>query len=162
MSKRAWDSETLPQGDDKVTAVRQMFDAIAPRYDMVNRIMTFRLDVRWRRKAVKLLALPQRPEAVFSASDFSIVGAMQVVKEHGLRTPQDVALAGFSNETFTSLTEPKLTSVDQRCEAMGQAAIGLLLEMVQERGLPLSPRTIVLQPELLVRESSDWGTLKGG
>ena len=110
-----------------------------------------------RRSMTKLLALPQRPEAVFSASDFSIVGAMQVVKEHGLRTPQDVALAGFSNETFTSLTEPKLTSVDQRCEAMGQAAIGLLLEMVQERGLPLSPRTIVLQPELLVRESSDWG-----
>ncbi len=58
VSKRAWDSETLPQGDDKVTAVRQMFDAIAPRYDLVNRIMTFRLDVHWRRKAVKLLALP--------------------------------------------------------------------------------------------------------
>ena len=58
MSKRAWDSETLPQGDDKVAAVRQMFDAIAPRYDLVNRIMTFRLDVRWRRKAVRLLALP--------------------------------------------------------------------------------------------------------
>ena len=53
VSKRAWDSETLPQGDDKVTAVRQMFDAIAPRYDLVNRIMTFRLDVHWRRKAVR-------------------------------------------------------------------------------------------------------------
>ena len=35
-----------------------MFDAIAPRYDLVNRIMTFRLDVRWRRYAVKRLALP--------------------------------------------------------------------------------------------------------
>ena len=59
MSKRSWDSETLPEGDEKVHAVREMFDAIAPRYDMVNRIMTFRLDVRWRRKAVKLLALPE-------------------------------------------------------------------------------------------------------
>ncbi|MDO8389909.1 MAG: ubiquinone/menaquinone biosynthesis methyltransferase [Actinomycetota bacterium] len=58
MSERSWDSETLPEGEDKVHAVREMFDAIAPRYDMVNRIMTFRLDVRWRRKAVKLLALP--------------------------------------------------------------------------------------------------------
>ena len=57
MSKRAWDREALPHGDEKVTAVRQMFDAIAPRYDLVNRIMTFRLDVRWRRKAVRLLAL---------------------------------------------------------------------------------------------------------
>ena len=38
--------------------VRSMFDAIAPRYDMVNRIMTFRLDVRWRRRAVRDLRLP--------------------------------------------------------------------------------------------------------
>ena len=54
----SWDTERLPEGEAKVTAVREMFDAIAPRYDMVNRIMTFRLDVRWRRKAVRLLALP--------------------------------------------------------------------------------------------------------
>jgi len=39
--------------------VRQMFDAIAPRYDLVNRIMTFRLDVRWRRKTVAALGLPR-------------------------------------------------------------------------------------------------------
>src|SRR5215204_4518250 len=57
MTKAAWDRETLPEGDDKARAVRQMFDAIAPRYDLVNRIMTFRLDVRWRRKAVALLHL---------------------------------------------------------------------------------------------------------
>ena len=58
MVERRWDTAQLPQGDDKVQAVRQMFDAIAPRYDMVNRIMTFRLDVRWRKKTVRLLALP--------------------------------------------------------------------------------------------------------
>jgi demethylmenaquinone methyltransferase/2-methoxy-6-polyprenyl-1,4-benzoquinol methylase len=49
--------ETLPEGDEKVAAVRGMFDAIAPRYDLVNRIMTLRLDVRWRRLAVGSLAL---------------------------------------------------------------------------------------------------------
>ncbi|MEI7546877.1 MAG: ubiquinone/menaquinone biosynthesis methyltransferase [Actinomycetota bacterium] len=59
MSERSWDRDTLPEGDDKVHAVREMFDAIAPRYDLVNRVMTFRLDVRWRRKAVRLLALPE-------------------------------------------------------------------------------------------------------
>ncbi len=49
--------ESLPEGDAKVVAVRGMFDAIAPRYDLVNRIMTFGLDVRWRRRTVRDLAL---------------------------------------------------------------------------------------------------------
>jgi demethylmenaquinone methyltransferase/2-methoxy-6-polyprenyl-1,4-benzoquinol methylase len=49
--------DSLPEGDEKAVAVRQMFDAIAPRYDLVNRIMTFRLDVRWRRLTVRSLAL---------------------------------------------------------------------------------------------------------
>ncbi|MCC5951126.1 MAG: ubiquinone/menaquinone biosynthesis methyltransferase [Acidimicrobiia bacterium] len=52
------DADDLPSGDEKVVAVRSMFDAIAPRYDLVNRIMTFRMDVGWRRRAVRLLALP--------------------------------------------------------------------------------------------------------
>ena len=52
MQRPAWDRPTLPQGAEKVKAVREMFDAIAPRYDLVNRVMTFRLDVRWRRHAV--------------------------------------------------------------------------------------------------------------
>jgi demethylmenaquinone methyltransferase/2-methoxy-6-polyprenyl-1,4-benzoquinol methylase len=50
--------ETLPEGEEKVEAVRSMFDAIAPRYDLVNRIMTFRMDVGWRRKTVASLGLP--------------------------------------------------------------------------------------------------------
>jgi demethylmenaquinone methyltransferase/2-methoxy-6-polyprenyl-1,4-benzoquinol methylase len=49
--------ESLPEGEEKVAAVRSMFDAIAPRYDLVNRIMTFRMDVGWRRRTVGALAL---------------------------------------------------------------------------------------------------------
>ncbi|MDH3302212.1 MAG: ubiquinone/menaquinone biosynthesis methyltransferase [Acidimicrobiia bacterium] len=51
------ESTELPQGDEKRTAVRDMFDAIAPRYDLVNRIMTFRMDVGWRRAAQRSLDL---------------------------------------------------------------------------------------------------------
>ena len=57
-SPARWDTDQLPQGEEKKQAVREMFDAIAPRYDLVNRIMTFRLDVRWRRRTVRDLALP--------------------------------------------------------------------------------------------------------
>lgn len=47
----------LPQGDDKVVVVRGMFDSIAPRYDLVNRIMTFSMDKGWRRRTVESLRL---------------------------------------------------------------------------------------------------------
>jgi demethylmenaquinone methyltransferase/2-methoxy-6-polyprenyl-1,4-benzoquinol methylase len=55
--KPSWDTQALPEGAEKQRMVRNMFDAIAPRYDLVNRIMTFRLDVRWRRRAVRDLLL---------------------------------------------------------------------------------------------------------
>jgi demethylmenaquinone methyltransferase / 2-methoxy-6-polyprenyl-1,4-benzoquinol methylase len=51
------DTEHLPEGDEKVRAVRSMFDAIAPRYDLVNRVMTFRMDVGWRKRTVRDLRL---------------------------------------------------------------------------------------------------------
>jgi demethylmenaquinone methyltransferase/2-methoxy-6-polyprenyl-1,4-benzoquinol methylase len=56
--------ETLPEGEEKVAAVRTMFDAIAPRYDLVNRIMTFRMDVRWRRRTVASLGLARGARVV--------------------------------------------------------------------------------------------------
>ena len=63
-----WDREDLPKGAEKVEAVREMFDAIAPRYDFVNRLMTFRLDTRWRKKTVSALNLPKGSRVLDFAS----------------------------------------------------------------------------------------------
>ncbi len=52
----AMPTDHLPEGDAKRQAVREMFDKIAPRYDLVNRVMTFRLDVGLRRKTMKTCA----------------------------------------------------------------------------------------------------------
>ena len=102
----------------------------------------------------QLLALPNPPDAVFAAGDFSALGAMQEARRQGLRVPEDVAIAGFSNESFTLVAEPNITTVDQRCEEMGQAAVRLLLEAIDSKGVAFAPRQVSLRPELLVRGSS--------
>jgi len=50
-------SDPLPTGEEKAKSVQALFDAIAPRYDLVNRLMTFGLDVTWRKKTMKMLNL---------------------------------------------------------------------------------------------------------
>jgi demethylmenaquinone methyltransferase/2-methoxy-6-polyprenyl-1,4-benzoquinol methylase len=48
----------LPEGEEKARVVRGLFDTISPRYDLVNRVMTFGMDRGWRRRTVRELALP--------------------------------------------------------------------------------------------------------
>jgi LacI family transcriptional regulator len=102
----------------------------------------------------QLLALPEPPDAVFSGSDFSAAGALEVLTARGLRVPQDVGLVGFSNELFARLTVPQITSFDQHCELMGRTATRLLLQVMEEREPHFAPRHVVLQPDLFVRASS--------
>ena len=103
----------------------------------------------------KMLRLSLPPDGVFSSNDLAAVGAQQVAKSYRLRVPEDIAIVGFSNEPFTALTEPTLSSVDQGCEHMGKTAVRLLQKMIKngpER--QRAPANIVLKPRLLVRESS--------
>ena len=108
--------------------------------------------------ARQLLKLPAPPDAIFSSNDLAVMGALQVLKKHRRRVPQDVALVGFSNEAFTELVEPQLSSVDQCCGQMGQTAVRLLLQMIQREPRRPAPahqaKGVVLKPKLMVRESS--------
>ena len=107
----------------------------------------------------RLLELPQRPDAVFAASDFAAMGAMQVLKSHGIQIPDEIALVGFANEPFGSFVEPGLSSVDQHSEEMGQFAARIFLEEVSVSEAVL-PRKVVLTPDLIIRGSSLKSELK--
>lgn len=101
-----------------------------------------------------LLKLKELPDAVFSASAYGAMGAMQVLKENKIRIPEQVALVAFSNEPFTSFTEPGLSTVDQHSMRMGNAAAEIFLEQIASPDEKFIPQKIVLKPELIVRGSS--------
>ena len=101
----------------------------------------------------ELLQLPAPPDAVFASGDVPVAGALEVLHELNIPVPGQIALAGFSNEPFTTLTTPRLTSVDQRGEQMGQSAVQLFLQMLK-RSDNFAPHRIVLKPQLLIRDSS--------
>jgi LacI family transcriptional regulator len=107
-----------------------------------------------RKSMEKLLKLKQLPDAIFSASALGAVGAMQVLKERNMKIPQQVALVAFSNELFTSFTEPSLTAVDQHSLRLGNAAAEIFLEEIAVGHKKFIPQKVVLKPELIIRDSS--------
>jgi demethylmenaquinone methyltransferase/2-methoxy-6-polyprenyl-1,4-benzoquinol methylase len=83
-------AQPLPEGTAKVAAVRDMFDTIAPRYDLVNRVMTFRMDMGWRRATVDALGLPKGARVLDLASG---TGDLCVELEHRGYQPLSVDLS---------------------------------------------------------------------
>ncbi|MFH8340392.1 LacI family DNA-binding transcriptional regulator [Streptomyces sp. AM6-12] len=111
------------------------------------------------RKAMSAL-LARRPglDAVFAGSDVTAAGARQILRESGLRIPDDVALVGYDDSAIARHMDPPLTSVRQPIDHMGRAMIDLLLTEISDRR-PSGPRRAerrhaVLPTELVVRASS--------
>ncbi|WP_192820317.1 LacI family DNA-binding transcriptional regulator [Rufibacter sp. LB8] len=103
----------------------------------------------------QLLELKNIPDAVFSASDYGAMGALQVLKERHIKVPQEIALAGFGNEPFTSFSDPALTTVDQFSLTMGRITAELFFENFKSGpDKKLVPQKTVLKPELIIRGSS--------
>src|SRR5690606_16009778 len=107
----------------------------------------------------KLLTLSEKPDAIFATNDPAAMGAMQAIKDAGLKIPKDIAVVGFSNWFFTALLDPPLTSVDQPGFEMGQEAAKLLIRQIEmktkDSDIELQPETKVLKTRLIVRDSSD-------
>ncbi|WP_116131929.1 LacI family DNA-binding transcriptional regulator [Tropicimonas sp. IMCC34043] len=102
--------------------------------------------------ANQLLALPQRPTAIFAANDLSALGAMAAIREAGLQVPQDISVVGFDDIPLAHQMHPPLTTVRQPLQEMGRSAVNMLLPLIL--GLDLPSRQTVLPNELVVRGST--------
>ncbi|MFF9565171.1 LacI family DNA-binding transcriptional regulator [Leifsonia sp. NPDC014704] len=105
-----------------------------------------------REAAVRVLALPNRPDAIFCINDTIAAGALQVLAENRVRVPEDIAVIGY-NDTAELSGLFSLSSVSQPHEAFGAAAVELLLDEIGADAGALR-RQIVFSPKLVVRQSS--------
>ena len=108
----------LPEGEEKVHAVGAMFDAIAPRYDLLNRLLTFRLDVRWRRRCVDSLGL------VGGAAVLDIAaGTGDLCRELEHRGLSPIALDLSAGMLANARTEAPLVQADARFLPLPDASV---------------------------------------
>ncbi|WP_342564017.1 LacI family DNA-binding transcriptional regulator [Paenibacillus sp. FSL R7-0345] len=99
----------------------------------------------------KLLALPERPTAVFASGDMLALGAMMAAKDSGLSVPGDISVMGYDDIELARYVTPALTTVRQDTASLGIRAAEILLATVdrKENGM----EAIVLPVEVVVRES---------
>ena len=102
----------------------------------------------------KLLTLESPPDALFSTSDFAALGAIEVLKEKGIKIPEEFCVFGFGNEPFTKFMELSISSVDQSPLEMGKRAAKVFLEQVSNSENLKIEKNVVLIPELQIRKSS--------
>jgi LacI family fructose operon transcriptional repressor len=104
-------------------------------------------------EAARWLRGPDRPDALVGSNGLVLLGIVKAIRAAGLAMPDDVAVAGFDNETWTELVGPGLTVVEQPVLDIGRTAMMMLFERLQVPDL--QPRKVVLTGRLVVRGSSE-------
>jgi LacI family transcriptional regulator len=94
-------------------------------------------------------------QAVFVSNDSMAVGALRALDEAGIAVPDQMALVGFDDMPFAATTRPPLTTVRQPIAEMGEAAVRMLISLVE--GAPTEPRQVILPTHLVIRESCGAG-----
>jgi len=104
-----------------------------------------------REAAQKLLSLPEKPTAIFAASDYLVMGVLDALRQMGLSAPRDVSLVGFDDMPFASLLDPPITTIRQPVRQMGERGVDLLLARIKEGDGPAAP---VRLPVVLIERAS--------
>ncbi|MBA7545444.1 HTH-type transcriptional repressor CytR [subsurface metagenome] len=100
-----------------------------------------------------LLTLQNRIDGIFAVNDLTAITAMSIIKRSGYKIPEDIAIVGFSNSMYSSMTDPPLTSVEQQGFEMGKRASKLLFDRIDSDEV-IEARAEQIKTDLIVRGSS--------
>ncbi|GAC1355986.1 MAG: LacI family DNA-binding transcriptional regulator [Acidobacteriaceae bacterium] len=106
-----------------------------------------------------LLRLRPMPDAVFCYNDLTAVGAIEAVTRAGLRVPEDIAVIGCGNFRYADYLKVPLSSIDQGTAELGREAGQLAMDLSTSPDQP--PKSVLLQPKLVVRRSTGGPQLEG-
>jgi LacI family transcriptional regulator len=104
--------------------------------------------------ALQILKMKPMPDAAFITNDFTAAICMQVLKENGIRIPQDIAIVGFNNDAVSKIVEPQLTTINYPGVDIGEIAARNLIGHLKGETKLSQTNTIVVRSELIIRKSS--------
>jgi LacI family transcriptional regulator len=102
----------------------------------------------------KLLATREPFTALFAFNDLSAIGAIGALREKGLHVPGEISVVGFDDIQSAAFQNPALTTVRQPLRKMGLVAAEMVLRRIARPGLDSYPARVMVEPELVVREST--------
>ncbi|WP_183558976.1 LacI family DNA-binding transcriptional regulator [Mucilaginibacter sp. SP1R1] len=102
----------------------------------------------------ELLSMDERPDAIFVGSDRLTISCMYILKKLGLKIPEDIAIAGFTNSDVAELFDPPLTVVRQPAFQIGQMATEMLIKTIESKWPVEEFETELVETELIARLSS--------
>lgn len=102
-----------------------------------------------------LMSGATKPDAIFCANDTTALSVILYLRGRGIRVPQEVSIVGFSNEPFSEVVTPSISTIRQPGFEIGRKAAELLISQIRSKEKPHSYQKIVMPTELIIRESSD-------
>jgi LacI family transcriptional regulator len=145
--------------DDRLKGYQQAFSQMQLKFDPLL-VLSTDLNRRGGFDGVqKLMKAKNPPSAVLCFNDVVALGAMEGIQRLGRKPGLDVGIVGFNNIPESAQCVPGLTTIDNSPRQLGESAAELLLKRIEQRVAPI--RTLILQPQLIVRESCGANSKRG-
>lgn len=104
-------------------------------------------------RAIEILQEPNRPDGFMAMNDYTASGILLATKRLGLKVPEDISIFGFSNSNIAQDTDPMLSTMDQHPQKVGEEAMGLILEKI-ENSENTSRKNKLIKTSLIARQTT--------